>query len=39
MDEGFLQTLVQDPYVDSALPNGNDIEDKPAHLSCKAMQD
>jgi hypothetical protein len=39
MDEGFSQILVQDLDVDSALPNGNDIEDEPPHLSCEAMQD
>jgi hypothetical protein len=39
MDEGFSQILVEDPDVDSALPNGNDTEDEPTHLSCEAMQD
>jgi hypothetical protein len=39
MDEGFSHILVEDPDVDYALPNGNDIEDEPAHLSCEAMQD
>jgi hypothetical protein len=38
MDKGFSQILVQDPDVDSALPNGNDIEDELAHLRCEAMQ-
>jgi hypothetical protein len=39
MDEGFSQILVQDLDVDSILPNGNDIDDEPAHLSYEAMQD
>jgi hypothetical protein len=39
IDDGFSQILVQDPDVDSALPNMNVIEDEPAHLSYEAMQD
>jgi hypothetical protein len=39
MDKGFSEILVQDPDVDFALPNGNDIEDEPADLRCEAMQD